>query len=336
MKTALIGLSLFLLNSTAHGVGGSGVGNSGIGVQKNGVVYLLDLAEDQIEEHPQFPSQVLASDQYNELQPLAEKLDLSLPHLQSVLTEISARKPDWGFLFMKVILSFHWVLSDGPLTPQRDWGSHNQHFDLIQIAVRYAKLIKISRPAWMRMDKANRTALIIHEVLYSLYSQSQENLLEEPNPIKNTIVLLPQYLHVQMAAEVRKALASLFTKSINHDDAFSRSRFNIPRSLKISKGQEKESLSVREYPSINTAVAVVQRSSLQISHLNYKSSEYIQERVLIQDQPEQLTIRFKLTERCMRYIESVASHWFASAIYDKIPKTKDYNSCVLNHKVRNQ
>src|SRR3954468_6367024 len=161
-------LAFFCLVSLELHAGPSS-GNGGKGVLINGQTYLLDFVEGGIEEHPFFnenvnPDRKIIERVYSVFGNIA---DFPIEEVAQKLTEIYQQSAAIGILMLKTMELYSWSLVNLPPKPVKDQreGVQVEAANYVQAAKRLRTNIILGREAWKKMDRANRTGLIIHEIL---------------------------------------------------------------------------------------------------------------------------------------------------------------------------
>jgi len=152
---------------------GGETGNGGDGLLRNNKVYLLDLVEAGVELAPYFNNSVQADERINSFLKNKLPIDNNVIELISRKTkEIYLKNSRLAYHILSAINLYDWQFLNTRLKDIPDDGDTiidlPMKGELVQIAVRYKKEIKIDKKYWLLMDDANRASLILHEVLYSL------------------------------------------------------------------------------------------------------------------------------------------------------------------------
>ena len=162
----LILICTFNAKARANGFVGAG----GDGVEIGGKIIVHDLFSLGIKEHPYFGNQI---DPLLPELPPQSAMNFTFPRLllRQKLTDLNRIAPGLGDFVLMSMRSYTWVLADFELKPILDpddvvilpTGAR-----LVQIANRLGLTIRIHRQRWIRLDDANKVALLIHEAIYSL------------------------------------------------------------------------------------------------------------------------------------------------------------------------
>lgn len=149
-------------NSFANGF----LGNPGKGVLVDDKVFLQDLYSLGIHENPHFGSEILP--EFTHLPELGFAYPENL--LARKLTDIETAVPGLGQYILASMKVYDWFLIKEDLktiTDDTDPVALPPGALLIQLANRRDASIRINENNWVKMDDANKTALIIHEAVYS-------------------------------------------------------------------------------------------------------------------------------------------------------------------------
>jgi hypothetical protein len=156
------------------------IGNSGNGIyfESTDQVYLLDLLEYEIYDFEDLGSATAVamnniSENYPKSNTLNALFDPTLSFdtrfLAYKISSLEAYHPLMDDIFIETLKSFRWVGLNQKLKPiskiENFFAIGGEH---IQIANRHGNTIRISLEAWTKMSDLHKTALIFHEVLFSL------------------------------------------------------------------------------------------------------------------------------------------------------------------------
>ncbi|MBS1984649.1 MAG: hypothetical protein JST16_10805 [Bdellovibrionales bacterium] len=183
-------LSIFASSSAFAGFD---VGNGGDGVNLNGRITLLDFLEEGVDEAP-YLSMAIAPNPaimaaVNEAMP---DIDAPREMIAKKLTEIYDANRTYGQELLAALSNYSWVLVKPDLVnvPDEDTALDYHGLQMVQLAVRTHRTIRISREAWMRLDMATRTGLVMHEIVYAslLPRQTSPGVYLQYSPIARQLV----------------------------------------------------------------------------------------------------------------------------------------------------
>ena len=158
-----LGLMFFSLNSFAGG--GGFVGNGGEGVDYRGRLYLRDLFSQNLHLQPFIGFQTDPGMTMPEL-----PFDYPKELLARKLADLNQAAPGVGDYVLATMKAYTWSLQDFALTPITDDDpiALPEGATLVQLANRFRGVIRLHRASFERLDDANKTALLVHEAVYSL------------------------------------------------------------------------------------------------------------------------------------------------------------------------
>ncbi|MGE3760437.1 MAG: hypothetical protein AB7H97_21915, partial [Pseudobdellovibrionaceae bacterium] len=169
MKILVLILAVF---ASLQSFGGVTVGNGGVGLKVGNRLYLLDFVETGIEgqaviryDQPEMPK-------VREL--VAKKLtpipNVPINEITAKISEIFAVDKTLAMSLFKSIEAYDWRVVSVGLRDTDDTDSLLSYppENLVQIAVRSERVIRINRDKWNLLDVEDRAGLIIHEALYAI------------------------------------------------------------------------------------------------------------------------------------------------------------------------
>ena len=229
-------LLLALCISANAFAGDFGAGNGGDGVVENGKVYLFDLYESGVTN----PN--LSRDSVENSRDLAI-LDKVFSSMNNEVKNIIARKisairyidPVLAESLLLAFQQYSWKIVQLPLNNVKDDDGTDIDYpiqNLVQVAVRNNRTIRISNSYMSKMDAGNLAALIFHEVIYALippeyrFGRRLSEVIIESDGSKREIYEKYKFLR-QPSRPVRDIVAFLFS-----DDFVS----NPSTLLRVSKG----------------------------------------------------------------------------------------------------
>lgn len=170
-------LLMALIPSLAFGAAENGfVGHGGHGIARGNKLFVRDLVTHGVEEHPYFGGKT--DPYYLEKLPASAALGFSYPRelLARKLTDLDAL--GLGQVLLLSLRSYQWLLVDEPLTPVTDADDPVElqpGEKLFQIGNRLGTTIRLQSEGWKQLDDANKAALMIHEMVFSLVRLSPIN-----------------------------------------------------------------------------------------------------------------------------------------------------------------
>lgn len=232
MKRTTIWIFIFLMSSvsafasekidTAY-IGGE-TGNGGDGLIRNDNVYLLDLVEAGVELAPYFNKSVQADERINSFLKNKLPIDNSVIELISRKTkEIYLINSRLAYHILSAINLYNWQFLNTRLKDIPDDGDTIIDLpvkgELVQIAVRYKKEIKIDKKYWLLMDDANRASLILHEVLYSLI---QPHISENGTQAQQSSLDVRRFVGFLLSERFDREILQQFLSSLDTRDPYPR------------------------------------------------------------------------------------------------------------------
>lgn len=183
------------------------VGNGGQGVVLGERIYLLDLVESGIERDPVVRRDAVSDGAWSSRlgAALSGIDDAPLALVAAKLQEIRALHPTLAFSLLLASESLRWLPVESELEsiPDRVGVIETGRYEIVQLAVRAGRSVRIHRPSWKRLDEVNRAALLVHELVYSLIEPSRrEDGFSE-----------------QSAVRAREITAFLFSRSLSRGGA---------------------------------------------------------------------------------------------------------------------
>ena len=171
--TALILTSLAL--GPAAFAGAKVVGNGGGGVRLgNGSIAVLDLVEAGAEQNPFFNPTIGENPIYSARikAALANIPDVPVTLISRKLQEIAAYDRGLALALIEVMELYNWRMIDLSLVHicDEDTVLNIDPAMQVQLAARSEKSIRLDSQLWKQLDANNKTALILHEVVYALAS----------------------------------------------------------------------------------------------------------------------------------------------------------------------
>ena len=202
MKWLSFLICLLTLNAAHAAPGGDVIGNGGDGVVIEGQLYLLDLVEFGNFKLPYFDPNSRAES--SDLAVLKSISHLPVDHslLARKIGEIRALSPLLADSLLQAIRMYTWRLVSYELV---DVGDENTVVNLprTQIAIRSRKAIMIFENELLRLNDANRVALILHEMIYAMIT-----------PVKTRAASRLEYQQSSVAREIN---SYLFTESLRSE-----------------------------------------------------------------------------------------------------------------------
>lgn len=184
-------ISLLLISSLAHAVGGGGQeGNGGGGVQEvgSGKNTLLDLAEQEdmvpVEFHP---DREFDSELFTEVFQFRTYVSPKLQYAMVIASQVRRRAPifidagdfppgwqlDHGILKPLWPPSFYFTQKELKDVPDEGTIRVGSPYSKVQIGMQKDGVILINEPAFKKLDDRNKTAFLLHE--YVLFATLQYN-----------------------------------------------------------------------------------------------------------------------------------------------------------------
>lgn len=235
----LVGIILCLFSLRALCGPGHITGNGGDGVVINGKVYLFDLYEYSVHENPYFddqvePDELIYDMLYNKFLNFKDTInDNRKTYIYADLIKLIAKKltslqkldPLFSTTILTSIIHYNWVLSTQDVIDIKDDDGSDIIYDeeLIAVAVRSYRTIKVSNHRVKQMDLKNFVATIFHEAIYGVIPQVE---VVEYIPYKKkvtnpdgTVVETDEYkqevYYKQLSRRVREITGAIFSKSLS-------------------------------------------------------------------------------------------------------------------------
>lgn len=184
-KFVLLGFVLFTTLNSAM-ASSVFIGNGGEGYKISNKLYVRDLVENGVYEHPFFGGRhdsnfvdLINPDLLNQLQ-----LDRDL--LNQKMNDIESIFPGLSQLLLKVAGLYSWTLISDSLGLLPDDGQIIKvpYQERVQIANRSLLSIRLQRSYWQQLDDKNKIALFIHEIVFSMLKPipqaNQPSVLHQP------------------------------------------------------------------------------------------------------------------------------------------------------------
>jgi hypothetical protein len=181
----------------------------GDAVVMGGNVYLLDLVEAGVEEAPQIDESGQAAPGFERLlADLGRRLGTlddpeSTRLVATKLIEVGRRDQGFALALVEAIQNYQWALVTPPLADIDDGDGilDSDDIELVQLAARYNRAVRINLDLWQRLTPAHRAALVFHEMAYAL--------------------ITPRYqggARVQSSQQARLVTGFLFSRDFSADD----------------------------------------------------------------------------------------------------------------------
>lgn len=206
MKFLILVLLSFSSAFALAGFGGNDQGNGGDLVLIDNKYYVLDLAEAGIEKEPFFDTNIIPRQDFKERLEKVLSQEFPISSIARKLSEIYAVDLVMSYTLLKTIEAFQWKIVNSPLidVPDENTNLYIAPGNLFQLAVRKSSSIMIDRNLWNKIDDANKTALVFHEILYALTPPEDVVKKEDHKPIF--------YQNSELAREINGYLFSLLPK----------------------------------------------------------------------------------------------------------------------------
>lgn len=176
--TSLLFLAAFMLSTFSQaGEGGVATGGGGSGVEINGKIFLLDLFQVDRHRNPYYSpikdlekaqiifEQISSSGHYLKFEPQAKLLAQKIAEIAEFDTVLA-------HALISAFKDLTWSFTESQLLPTKDIIENPLlNKNLRPLAVRQAQNIYISQNDWLKMDTANQSALLLHEVLSSFSNE---------------------------------------------------------------------------------------------------------------------------------------------------------------------
>lgn len=164
-------IGLMVLHFVKPAIAAMEAGNGGQGVRMGERLVLLDLLEAGVEDDPQV-SRLPANDPelLARLEAPFHDFKAVLPLLASKLEEVRRESPALANSLILAAEAYSWNLINASLEPLPD---HRGTLDpdanqIVQLAVRIGRSVRIAAAPWSQLDEKHRAALIFHELIYAL------------------------------------------------------------------------------------------------------------------------------------------------------------------------
>ncbi len=208
-----VAIAAFLVPGISRAGNEGGAGGNGMLI--DGKPYLLDLVEYGIENNPYIEPGYVKHKQYASVKSILDKLadsNETNPFQDSILREnLTLKILEIGSVHSQLALSVLWALQ------AHSWYIVNKALidawagtsslivsDRISLAVRNFKEIRINRAYWNQLDPMNKTALILHEAIYSILYPDGVRILPNGNLTKRGW---------QDSNKVRRTIGTIFQRN---------------------------------------------------------------------------------------------------------------------------
>jgi hypothetical protein len=216
--------TLFFLMPALTAFAGGETGNGGDGILRDNKVYLLDLVEAGTELTPYFNKSDEPDGRINAF--LKKKLPIENTVIELIsrkTKELYLKSPSLAYHVLAAINLYSWQFLNTHLRDVPDDGDTiidiPYRGDLVQLAVRYKKEVKIDKSYWLFMDDANRAALILHEALYALI---QPHIDEDGNNAKQSSLDTRRLVGLLFGENFDREALQTFLSSLGTLDAYPR------------------------------------------------------------------------------------------------------------------
>ncbi len=173
-----------------------------------GKIALLDLVDHGIEDYTQYNDKLINSKLHNILEKIFITIDdAPIRRIESKLLEIDKKSPYLANLLLLTMKNYRWAMTKIPLKKLANEYAVSTHlnledYELVPLAIRKYFQINIFESNWSVLHEYDRTALIFHEMIYSL--------------------IIPKEIEVdkyeQNASLVRQLVAEIFSPSFAKDE----------------------------------------------------------------------------------------------------------------------
>lgn len=235
----LVGIILCLFSLRALCGPGHVTGNGGDGVVINGKVYLFDLYEYSIHDNPYFddqvePDPVIYDMLYNKFLNFKDTINNNKKiYIYADLIELIAKKltslqkldPLFSTTVLTSIIHYNWVLSTQDVIDVKDDDGSDIIYDeeLIAVAVRSYRTIKVSNYRVKQMDLKNFVATIFHEAIYGVipqvkvleYIPYKKKVTNPDGSVVETEEYKEEVYYKQLSRRVREITGAIFSKKLS-------------------------------------------------------------------------------------------------------------------------
>ena len=235
----MVGIILCLFSLRALCGPGHVTGNGGDGVVINEKVYLFDLYEYSVHENPYFddqvePDELIYDMLYNKFLNFKDTInDNRKTYIYADFIELIAKKlttlqkldPLFSTTILTSIIHYNWVLSTQDVIDVKDDDGSDIIYDeeLIAVAVRSFRTIKVSNQRVKQMDLKNFVATIFHEAIYGVIPQVEVvEFIPYKKKVTNpdgTVVETDEYkqevYYKQLSRRVREITGAIFSKKLS-------------------------------------------------------------------------------------------------------------------------
>lgn len=146
-------------------------GNGGDAVKIKGRYYSLDLYENGVERQPSYRRKPIDAGIEKDLRASLKSDRFPIRELAVKLTQMHEQSPMFSWQIVRAMEQYTWIFVNGPLVnieDEQDLATSHSPDQLVQAAIRSKAHIRISRPVWEKLDRANQAALLLHEMVYAL------------------------------------------------------------------------------------------------------------------------------------------------------------------------
>ncbi|KYG64687.1 hypothetical protein AZI86_10775 [Bdellovibrio bacteriovorus] len=193
---ALLGIWIFAQSAFAHSVF---VGNACEVLKLKDTYLLRDFYEDSYytSEAPVIAQGSLRYLPDVEASPIIN-ISISAELLAQKLDQLSLVHPDLPLYLLEVMKSYHWLALNHRFGLLQEDGDSLPAEMRMTLANRYLKTIRISLPVWTLLDETQKTAAVLHEVLFSVVKTETSGEVA-----------------LQRSLAVKKVIAEIFKKDFN-------------------------------------------------------------------------------------------------------------------------
>ncbi|MGZ3695500.1 MAG: hypothetical protein ACXWQO_15430, partial [Bdellovibrionota bacterium] len=192
-----------LISGTTHAA--DKVGNGGNGLLIEGKAYVLDLVEAGVEKAPYFNESAATDPRLlAQLQKYLPQFPDITPRLAAKLSEIEAISPVTAWLLAESFRLYSFRVVDEALVNINDDDTVVDYpaASLVQLAVRRSKVVFLNGKWWPSLDIDQKTALLMHEMVYA-YQLNSENARDNDELPRQSSVLARALVGFLFTSDIR-------------------------------------------------------------------------------------------------------------------------------------